>query len=388
MRVYRFAGLEFDILFISTVRTNTANRANEKNLGFLSDRKLLNTAITRARYRLVIIGDPLALCSLGDCQVCWRIILAKCNSHGTFHYRLPLETVVKMAKDTDERLGTDVNTQPVPLNPVGHQQVPSGGSSSIPFMYQPNAALPGRLPVFNGHNLPVTVPRPFGGHPSGFQQHPSINGTHPPWVNLAQGVEVQRPLNPFVPNHEMPSVSFGNMLNTDEQSDALRKVATAEQVASGDSPERKLIDTEQETNGASVEVPVPKREHEIGSKQGMEALASSRRTILTPDFSSGSRIVPQLDNEDRPDSHKDSPPQEISLDKSQKELLLLLESSMKCRQEMILKEQELLAMLTASCASPGSSHVLENLQQQTSVSEKEKELLKFHIQQLGVLQDF
>ena len=386
--MYRFAGLEFDTLFISTVRTNAANRANEKNLGFLSDRKLMNTAITRARYRLVIIGDPLALCSLGDCQVCWRIILAKCNSHGTFHYRLPFETVVKMAKDTDEKLGTDVNAQPFPLNPVAHQQLPSVGSSSIPFMYQPNAALPGRVPVFSGHNLPVTAPRPFSVLPSGFQQYPSINGTHPPGINVAQGVDVQTPLNPFVPNHEKPTSSFRNMLNTDEQSDALRKVTTAEQVASGDSPERKLIGTQQETNGATVEVPVPKRELEIERKQEMEALASSGRTILTPNLSTGSRIVPQLDNEDRPDSHKYSPPQEISLDKSQKELLLLLESSMKCRQEMVLKEQELLAMLAASCGSPGSSHVLENLQEQTSVSEKEEELLKYHIQQLGELHGF
>ena len=382
--MYRFAGLEFDILFISTVRTNAANSTRQKNLGFLSDCKLLNTAITRARYRLVIIGDPLALCSLGDCQVWWRIILRKCNSNGTFHYRLPFETVVKMAKDTDERLGTDVNAQP-----VAYQQLPARDSSGIPFMYEPNAALPGRPPAFNGHNLPISVPRPLvpsGVPSSSLQQHPSINVPPPPWVNPAQGMDVQRPLNPFVLNHEMPSASLGNMLNNDVQPDALRNVTTTEQVASGDSPERKLINTQQETNGVSTEVPVPKREQEIGRKQGMEALASSGRTILTPNLNNGSHIVPQLDNEDQLDSHKDRPPQEISLDKSQKELLLLLESSLKCRQEMILKEQELLAMLTASCGSPGSPHLLENLQEQTSVSEKEEELLQFHIQQLGALQ--
>ena len=36
--------------------------------GFLSSARLLNTAITRARSLVIVIGDPLALCSVGKCR--------------------------------------------------------------------------------------------------------------------------------------------------------------------------------------------------------------------------------------------------------------------------------------------------------------------------------
>ena len=36
--------------------------------GFLSNSKLLNTAITRAQSLVAVVGDPVALCSIGRCR--------------------------------------------------------------------------------------------------------------------------------------------------------------------------------------------------------------------------------------------------------------------------------------------------------------------------------
>ncbi|XP_032243014.2 helicase with zinc finger domain 2 isoform X1 [Nematostella vectensis] len=91
-------GLEFDALFISTVHTAfglTPEMLDNHHLGFLSDPRLLNTAVTRAKYHLTIVGDPNALCGAGKCKACWKIIFSKCSEHGTFNYRLPFDKVMK-----------------------------------------------------------------------------------------------------------------------------------------------------------------------------------------------------------------------------------------------------------------------------------------------------
>ncbi len=36
--------------------------------GFLSNVKLLNTAITRAQSLVAVVGDPISLCSIGKCR--------------------------------------------------------------------------------------------------------------------------------------------------------------------------------------------------------------------------------------------------------------------------------------------------------------------------------
>ncbi len=51
-----FQGQERDVIFISLVRAN-----NEKQIGFLSDLRRMNVAITRARMKLVILGDASTL---------------------------------------------------------------------------------------------------------------------------------------------------------------------------------------------------------------------------------------------------------------------------------------------------------------------------------------
>jgi ATP-dependent RNA/DNA helicase IGHMBP2 len=51
-----FQGQERDVIYISMVRSNS-----ESEIGFLKDYRRMNVAMTRARKKLVIIGDSATL---------------------------------------------------------------------------------------------------------------------------------------------------------------------------------------------------------------------------------------------------------------------------------------------------------------------------------------
>ena len=53
-----FQGQERDVILISLVRANS-----EGNIGFLNDLRRMNVAITRARMKLIILGDATTLTS-------------------------------------------------------------------------------------------------------------------------------------------------------------------------------------------------------------------------------------------------------------------------------------------------------------------------------------
>lgn len=96
-------------MFISTVRTrhladlspvlaalqqNTDVDGDVGNFGFLSDQKLLNTAFTRAQYLVAVVGDPVALCAIGECMNVWRAFLKHCqNLTSIYPKSVTLETV-------------------------------------------------------------------------------------------------------------------------------------------------------------------------------------------------------------------------------------------------------------------------------------------------------
>jgi len=68
-------GKQFRAVFLSTVRSFRPwvrilpeAVGNEVDLGFFSNPKLLNTALTRAQSLVVVIGDPVSLCSVGKCR--------------------------------------------------------------------------------------------------------------------------------------------------------------------------------------------------------------------------------------------------------------------------------------------------------------------------------
>ena len=46
---------------------------------FLSDPKLLNTAVTRARCLVAVVGDPVSICTVGECRSIWRDYIKRCN---------------------------------------------------------------------------------------------------------------------------------------------------------------------------------------------------------------------------------------------------------------------------------------------------------------------
>ena len=87
------------MLIVSTVRTrntlNTSKMQSWSNIspmlrpdetydhGFLSDIRLLNTAMTRAQSLVLVVGDSVALCSVGKCSTIWQAYLNKCKDHGT-----------------------------------------------------------------------------------------------------------------------------------------------------------------------------------------------------------------------------------------------------------------------------------------------------------------
>jgi len=70
------SGKQFRAIFLSTVRTRRTCHSGTKSgmggddmdYGFLSNSKLLNTAITRAQSLVAVVGDPVALCSIGRCR--------------------------------------------------------------------------------------------------------------------------------------------------------------------------------------------------------------------------------------------------------------------------------------------------------------------------------
>ena len=90
------AGKEFRAVFISTVRTSlTCQSFDVCGEGssspellyweFLSDATLLNTAITRAKSLVAVVGDPISLCTVGECRGNWRDFVKRCNDRKALH---------------------------------------------------------------------------------------------------------------------------------------------------------------------------------------------------------------------------------------------------------------------------------------------------------------
>lgn len=104
-RVMNVQGKQFRALFISTVRTHhtcrrdvgpksklkpkradvTKAAGEEADYGFLSNDKLLNTAITRAQSLVAIVGDPVSLCAIGKCRNLWEELIKECHINDSLH---------------------------------------------------------------------------------------------------------------------------------------------------------------------------------------------------------------------------------------------------------------------------------------------------------------
>ena len=72
MRLF-LTGKQFRALFVSTVRARrtcieSSQTDKTPDFGFLSSLKLLNTAITRAQSLVAVVGDAVALVTIGSCR--------------------------------------------------------------------------------------------------------------------------------------------------------------------------------------------------------------------------------------------------------------------------------------------------------------------------------
>uniref|UniRef100_A0AAR2L770 Probable helicase with zinc finger domain n=1 Tax=Pygocentrus nattereri TaxID=42514 RepID=A0AAR2L770_PYGNA len=181
-RVLNVQGKQFRVLFLSTVRTRhtckhkqTAIKRKEQlvedstedlDYGFLSNYKLLNTAITRAQSLVAVVGDPIALCSVGRCRKFWETFISICHENSSLHgitfeqikaqlEALELKKTYVLNPLAPEFIPRALRPQR-PQGPGKHQHSPP--KSLHPF--QPSAA------VLMGNPIQAFTP-PGGGAPAG-----------------------------------------------------------------------------------------------------------------------------------------------------------------------------------------------------------------------------
>lgn len=136
-RVLNVQGRQFTAVFISTVRTRHCCRysaeRNVKDYGFLSNPRLLNTAMTRAKCLMAVVGDPVALLTIGSCRKLWRRYLEIADLHGinreTLKYHLSMVPNVPLI---------------TPLNPLATEFVPRNNFYMVEYV-----PVPMMYPVFH-----------------------------------------------------------------------------------------------------------------------------------------------------------------------------------------------------------------------------------------------
>ncbi|KAJ8245989.1 hypothetical protein GJAV_G00262470 [Gymnothorax javanicus] len=129
----------FRAVFLSTVRTRHTLKQRvlggarrrepsleeeesieDRELGFLSSPRTLRSVLLCAQSLLAVVGDPVALCTVGKCRRIWERFLSACDSEGSLH-GTTLAYVLEQV-DMVESRGCDV------LNPMAPEFVPRGPS--------------------------------------------------------------------------------------------------------------------------------------------------------------------------------------------------------------------------------------------------------------------
>ncbi|XP_033886349.3 probable helicase with zinc finger domain [Acipenser ruthenus] len=100
-QILNVQGRHFRVLFLSTVRTRHTYKepsavvkrkdqqqeetAEDLEYGFLSSSRMLSTVLPRAQSLLAVVGDPVALCTIGKCRKIWERIILLCHERGSLH---------------------------------------------------------------------------------------------------------------------------------------------------------------------------------------------------------------------------------------------------------------------------------------------------------------
>uniref|UniRef100_A0A8C8CMW0 Probable helicase with zinc finger domain n=1 Tax=Oncorhynchus tshawytscha TaxID=74940 RepID=A0A8C8CMW0_ONCTS len=192
-RVLNVQGKQFRVLFLSTVRTRhtckhkqTAIKRKEQlvedstedlDYGFLSNYKLLNTAITRAQSLVAVVGDPIALCSVGRCRKFWEKFISICHENASLH-GITFEQIKAQLEALELKKTYVLNPLapefiPRALRPQPQQQ-PQQSPPKVSVLslgegwqsIQPNPA------VLMGNPIRAFTP-PLGGTPGGMGKSPS-----------------------------------------------------------------------------------------------------------------------------------------------------------------------------------------------------------------------
>ncbi|XP_026274048.1 probable helicase with zinc finger domain [Frankliniella occidentalis] len=127
-RVLNVQGKQFRAILISTVRTRRTCTSGVKSsgnedseYGFLSNSKLLNTAITRAQSLVAVVGDPIALCSLGRCRKVWERYIQICDENQSL-FGIPWSTIQAHLDGVEFKPNYG-------LNPLAPEFIPMGTAS-------------------------------------------------------------------------------------------------------------------------------------------------------------------------------------------------------------------------------------------------------------------
>lgn len=214
-RVLNVQGKQFRAVFLSTVRTRKTctNKDEDIDYGFLSNSKLLNTAITRAQSLVAVVGDPVALCSVGRCRKVWERFIEICNQNKSL-FGITWQKL-KSLLDGVELRKTYV------LNPLAPEFVPRLQTESYlrdqimrnnrnynPMAMMPHSSMMASSPMNHPMNYHHSQSQSHVPHQHNFHSH----------ISPAQQNQLMGPHNNQFPAAQLPQAfnNNGNMMNSQQ----------------------------------------------------------------------------------------------------------------------------------------------------------------------------
>lgn len=159
-RVLNVQGKQFRAIILSTVRTRKtcSNAASDlMDYGFMSNSKLLNTAITRAQSLVAVVGDPVALCSLGRCSKVWERFIQICNENESLFGITWTQLKLQLDSIELKKIYT--------LNPLAPEFIPRNYNKDLQFHQPAGGSISEMLPpssIITHHVVPPPGVSPFG----------------------------------------------------------------------------------------------------------------------------------------------------------------------------------------------------------------------------------